>query len=258
MTIKYYTQSQIDQQASVIGQRLRGITSDLTEYIDASVMSTEERQKLASLESSKFLGTFLTSDDIPLDKAVAGSYADVDAGPGETVSRWIYDADNEAFVKSTGEVAGETSVSVKEKYESNPNTNAFTDTYKATVEALAGLAPATSIESFLEAFNAAMSGVALGTVMIDLSTITNESTPGYWESSFYSNDADFGNDYAGAIEIYANQIVEEINNTYTDFNLQRSEIDVVLDSQTGRYSVTPAANADRISGTLDVVFLTPL
>ena len=160
MTIKYYTQSQIDQQAGIIGQRLRGLTVDLTEYIDASVMSTEERQKLASLESSKFLGTFLTSDDIPLDKAVAGSYADVDAGPGETVSRWIYDADNGAFVKATGEVAGETSVSVKEKYESNPDTNAFTDNHKTTLEALQGLAPATSIESFLEAFNLAMETVA--------------------------------------------------------------------------------------------------
>lgn len=156
MTIKYYTQSQIDQQAGIIGQRLRGLTVDLTEYIDASVMSTAERQKLASLESSKFLGTFLTSDAIPLDKAVAGSYADVDAGPGETVSRWIFDADNGAFVKATGSIAGETSASIKQKYEDNPDTNAFTDTYKATVEALAGLAPAADVDSFLAAFNAAM------------------------------------------------------------------------------------------------------
>lgn len=37
MTIKYYTQSQIDQQASVIGQRLRGITSDLTELVNSTV-----------------------------------------------------------------------------------------------------------------------------------------------------------------------------------------------------------------------------
>ena len=109
----FYTTEQIDEQAGVIGQYLKTISTDLTKYIDASVMSTAERQKLASLKSSKFLGTFLTSDAIPLDKAVAGSYADVDAGPGETVSRWIFDADNGAFVKATGEVAGETSVSVK-------------------------------------------------------------------------------------------------------------------------------------------------
>lgn len=189
MTIKYYTQSQIDQQAGIIGQRLRGLTVDLTEYIDASVMSTEERQKLASLESSKFLGTFLTSGEIPLDKAVPGSYADVDAGPGETVSRWIYDADNGVFVKATGEVAGETSVSVKEKYESNPDTNAFTDNHKTALEALQGLAPATSIESFLEAFNLAMgtTAAAQASVLNLLSSETNYANTAF-HAEYQVND----------------------------------------------------------------------
>ena len=35
-----------------------------------------------------------------------------------------------------GEVAGETSASVKEKYESNPNTNAFTDSLRSKLESL--------------------------------------------------------------------------------------------------------------------------
>lgn len=157
----FYTTEQIDEQAGVIGRYLKTVSTDLTEYINTSVLSAEEKQKLASLESSKFLGTFLTSDDIPLDKAVAGSYADVDAGVGETVSRWIYDADSAVFVKSFSDIAGETSTSVKEKYESNPNTNAFTDNHKTILEALQGLAPATSIESFLDAFNTAMLGTTL-------------------------------------------------------------------------------------------------
>lgn len=145
MSTQYYTKQQVDELATIIGIRIKNHSAS--------------GQSPATLESSKFLGTFLASDEIPLDKAVAGSYADVDAGPGETVSRWIYDADNGAFVKATGEVAGETSVSVKEKYESNPNTNAFTDNHKTILEALQGLAPATTIESFLEAFNAAMLGI---------------------------------------------------------------------------------------------------
>ena len=41
--------------------------------------------------------------------------------------------------------------------------NAFTDNHKTTLEALQGLAPATSIESFLDAFNAAMLGITPGT-----------------------------------------------------------------------------------------------
>ena len=49
---------------------------------------------------------------------------------------------------------------IKLKYESNPNTNAFTDNHKTILEALQGLAPVTSIESFLEAFNLAMGTTA--------------------------------------------------------------------------------------------------
>ena len=254
----YYTKTQTDQQAGIIGERLRAVRTDLTSYVDSTKISQEERDKLAYLESSKFLGTFLTSEAIPTEGAIAGNYADVDAGVGETVSRWIYDVDSGAFVQATGSIAGETSASIKQKYEDNPDTNAFTDTYKATVEALAGLAPAADVDSFLAAFNAAMAGVALGTVMIALSSITNSDTPGYWGTPFHSNDADFTNDYEGAVEIYANQIVDEINAAYTDFNLQRSEIDVVLDSRTRRYFVTPAANANRVSGALDVEFYPPL
>ena len=119
----FYTKAQIDAQgvhmATAIGNKIREFVSSLP-----------------LPESSRFLGTFLTSDNIPLDKAVAGSYADVDAGSGETVTRWIYDVDSGAFVPAAGEVAGETSASVKEKYESNPNTNAFTDSLRSKLESL--------------------------------------------------------------------------------------------------------------------------
>lgn len=159
MTIKYYTQSQIDQQAGIVGQRIRKVSTDLTAYVDTKILTVEERDKLAGLESSKYLGTYLTAEAIPTEGATSGNYADVDAGPEATVERWIYDADSEVFVKSFSNIAGETSASVKAKYESNPNTNAFTDNHKTTLEALQGLAPATTIESFLEAFNAAMLGI---------------------------------------------------------------------------------------------------
>ena len=146
---QFYTKEQMDQLATLIGQRIKESVS--TNSVTAAI-----------LESSKFLGTFLTSEAIPTEGAIAGNYADVDAGVGETVSRWIYDVDSGAFVQATGEVAGETSASVKEKYESNPNTNAFTDNHKTTLEALQGLAPAATIESFLDAFNAAILGITPG------------------------------------------------------------------------------------------------
>lgn len=256
----FYTTEQIDEQAGVIGRYLKTVSTDLTEYIDTSVLSAEE--KLASLESSKFLGTFLTSDAIPLDKAVAGSYADVDAGSGETISRWIYDVASGAFVQATGEVAGETSTSVKEKYESNPNTNAFTDNHKTILEALQGLAPATSIESFLDAFNTAMLGVTPGAVIVDLSSLQSDlpqSTPGFWKSQFYSNDVDYNANPGDPLHfdtIYSNRIVEEINLKYPALNLLPEEVSISYDGVNSVYNVTP--NDPRVAGTLNVEFYSPL
>lgn len=148
---QFYTKEQIDQQAGVIGRYLKTVSTNLTEYIDTSVLSAEE--KLSSLESSKFLGTLLTTDDIPLDKAVAGSCADVDAGVGETVSCWIYDVDSGAFVQATGEVAGETAASIKTKYESNADTNAFTDALKLKLD---NISEATDTTDFIAALDGAL------------------------------------------------------------------------------------------------------
>lgn len=132
----FYTKVQQDEQAGAIGQRIRKVSTDLTAYIDTKVLTIEERDKLAGLESSKYLGTYLSAEAIPTEGATSGNYADVDAGPEATVERWIYDADSEVFVKSFSDIAGETSASVKAKYEENPNTNAFTDAEKTKLSTL--------------------------------------------------------------------------------------------------------------------------
>jgi hypothetical protein len=132
----FYTKVQVDEQAGVIGQRIRKVTTDLSAYIDTKVLTEEERTKLSGLESSKYLGTYLTAEAIPTEGATPGNYADVDAGVDAKVERWIYDADSEVFVKSFSEVGGETAASIKTKYEENPNTNAFTDTDKTKLDTL--------------------------------------------------------------------------------------------------------------------------
>lgn len=78
---------------------------------------------------------------------------------------------------------------IKLKYESNPNTNAFTDNHKTTLEALQGLAPATSIESFLEAFNLAMSttAAAQASVLNLLSSETNYANTAF-HAEYQVND----------------------------------------------------------------------
>lgn len=52
--------------------------------------------------------------------------------------------------------AGETAASIKTKYESNENTNVFTDADKQKLDSLSDIIAATDITSFAAAFNAAL------------------------------------------------------------------------------------------------------
>lgn len=156
---KYYSKEQIDSQASVIGARIKTATdaAKLASAIDAlpdrNILSDSERSKLSSLEGSKFLGTFLTSSAIPTVGAVEGSYADVDGGAGNNVERWIYDVTDSKFVKSVSQIAGETAATIKTKYESNANTNAFTDADKTKLD---GIVEADNISDFTAALDGAL------------------------------------------------------------------------------------------------------
>ena len=143
-----------------------------------------------------------------------------------------------------------------------PNTNAFTDNHKAILEALQGLAPATTIESFLDAFNAAMLGITSGTVIVDLSSLQSDlsqSTPGFWKSQFYSNNVDYNANPGDPLyfeTIYSNRIVEEINIKYPDLNLSPEEVSISYDVVNSVFNVTP--NTPRVTGTLNVEFYLPL
>lgn len=156
---QHYTKEQSDSQATIIGRRIKTATNPetLAAKIDAltdrNLITDSERAKLSSIEGTKFLGTFLTSADIPAVGAVAGSYADVDAGAGQDVQRWIFDINDGKFVRSTSSVAGETAASIKTKYESNANTNAFTDAHKTKLD---GLTEAADITDFTAALDGAL------------------------------------------------------------------------------------------------------
>jgi len=155
----YYTKVQTDSQATVIGGRIKTATnpSTLATAIDAltdrNILTDAERTKLSGLESSRFLGTFLTSGGIPTVDAVSGNYADVDSGAGSDAERWIYDVDDNKFVKSVSQIAGETAASIKTKYESNADTNVFTNSQKTKLD---GLIEATDITDFTAALDGAL------------------------------------------------------------------------------------------------------
>ena len=95
--------------------------------------------KLVGLEGTHWRGTFvsLAALEAGVTDPQAGDYADVDVA-GEDVQRYIWDASDAAWVVQSGAVAPITAAQVKQLYESNPDTNAFTD---ADVITLAGIQP---------------------------------------------------------------------------------------------------------------------
>lgn len=101
--------------------------------------TTAEKNKLASLESSKFKGEFVSL--IALESAITspevGSYAYVDQGIGEDVVKYIWDSSDERWVLQQGESAVLTPSDVKSLYEANADTNAFTDAEKSKLSGIA-------------------------------------------------------------------------------------------------------------------------
>ncbi len=154
-----YTVNQVDAQGGIAAQAIKNATTPaaikakLLANADTNNYSDADKAKLSGLEGSKFLGTFLTVGAIPTVGAVAGSYADVDAGIGQNVQRYIFDVNDNKFVAMAGAVGGETAASIKTKYEDNADTNAYTDAEKAK---LADLTYAANISSWQTAFDAAL------------------------------------------------------------------------------------------------------
>ncbi|WP_289535006.1 hypothetical protein [Pseudomonas sp. SO81] len=97
-----------------------------------------EKSKLAGLEGSHFKGLFtsLGALQTAFPTAEAGDYADVDAGVGSETVRYLWDESDTEWIAS-GSGTPLTAADIKALYESNPDTNAFTD---ADVTKLSGIA----------------------------------------------------------------------------------------------------------------------
>lgn len=98
-----------------------------------------EKAKLAAIEGDRFKGTFtsLSALAAAFPTANPGDYADVDAGAGVQVNRAIWDASDTEWVLQEGEGGLPTAAQVKDLYESNPDTYAFTGAQRTK---LAGIA----------------------------------------------------------------------------------------------------------------------
>lgn len=107
---------------------------------NTNAYTDSEKDKLAGLESSKFLGLYFSVAALELAHSapLAGAYAHVDSGVGSPTVVYIWDVNDDAWRKQAGDIAAETAASVKQKYEANADTNAFSDAEKAKVENLPG------------------------------------------------------------------------------------------------------------------------
>lgn len=98
--------------------------------------ATGEFEWSPASESTHFRGVFPSLEDLEMIQGEMGDYAYVDPGTGDPIETYIWDGDE--WIEQRGASTEETPESVKEKYESNANTNAFTDADK---EKLSGVEP---------------------------------------------------------------------------------------------------------------------
>lgn len=138
--------------------------------------TTEEKTKLAGLESSRFKGVFVSLAALTagVSSPGAGDYADVDPGAGADAVRYIWDVTDNKWVKS-GAADPITAAQVKALYESNPDTNGFTNALKARLDALTssdGLLEGASNKYFTGArvLSTVLSGLASGANVVIAAT----------------------------------------------------------------------------------------
>lgn len=107
--------------------------------------------KLASLESSHFKGEFpsLAALQAAIPTGTAGDYARLDAGVGSDVETALWDTTDNVWVKRASEGGPMTPAEIKEGYESNANTNAYTDSDKSKLAAIEAQATKNASDSAL-------------------------------------------------------------------------------------------------------------
>lgn len=113
--------------------------------------TTAEKAKLAGLEGAHFKGMHasLAALQTAHPSAVAGDYADVDSGAGADVARYIWDTSDSTWIIQSGATGSMTAAQIKTAYESNPDTNGYSDAEQAKLSAIAAGATANATDAEL-------------------------------------------------------------------------------------------------------------
>lgn len=112
--------------------------------LSSNDFTSAEKTKLAGLEGSHFKGLHasLAALQSAHPAGTAGDYADVDAGAGVDVVRYLWDVTDAEWIAQAASGGSMTAAEVKTAYESNPDTNAFTDSEKTKLAGVAAGATA--------------------------------------------------------------------------------------------------------------------
>ncbi len=130
----------------------QAIKDGILDALGTKAYTQTEKTKLASLEDSKFKGLYTSYASLTgsYPTGAAGYYANVDSGVGNDVVRYIWDVDDTGWVLQLGVSTAETPASIKTKYESNPDTNAFTDAYLLKLSGIEDNATADQTDAEIE------------------------------------------------------------------------------------------------------------
>lgn len=139
------------QPAALISGLSGKVDKDGTKGLSDENYTAAEKAKLAGLEGAHFKGLHasLAALQAAHPSAVAGDYADVDSGTGADVARYIWDVSDSKWVVQSGASGSMTAAQIKTAYESNPDTNGYSDAEKAKLAAIAAGATANATNSEL-------------------------------------------------------------------------------------------------------------
>lgn len=119
---------------SELADVLEGKVDKIEGYgLSEASFTQEEKNKLAELDVM-FAGKFTSKEALDTKVGWDGAYARLDLGPDQNVVEYIWDSDTSKWVEALGVSTAETAASVKSKYESNPDTNAFTNLDKTNLQ----------------------------------------------------------------------------------------------------------------------------
>ena len=157
---EYYTNTQSDAQASIIGARIKSNTSEasilakIAAANDRHLITDAEQSAIALIPPLRYKGEFASL--AALNAAVpVGSSGDnatiVNTGGDDTKAIW--DEDAGAFIDTGAALTAETPGSILAKYHQNANTEHFTTARKTKLD---NLTEATDISAFTSALDAAL------------------------------------------------------------------------------------------------------